>query len=201
MIGLEVVVREPAVRMRYGPFRMKNVEQLVPRVDHHAAVICERTSCLLGELLARSTVNVANFLVSCKYPLGKVQHIVFDADPLGRIVGHVAVGIVGESGQCLSVRCHTHGSQLVARIPVSDVVHRVPRTVATLQREHIAVQVVRDTELGISGGGFALGTQSRSDQFIRRVICVVVVLFRIVSVIPPNLFDRAVRIVIQRIGE
>ena len=67
MIGLEVVVREPAVRMRYGPFRMQDIEQLVPRVDHHAAVICERTACLLGELLARSTVNVANFLVSCKY--------------------------------------------------------------------------------------------------------------------------------------
>ena len=55
--------------------QMKDIEQLVPpRVDHHAAVICERTACLLGEFLARSTVNVGNFLVSSKYLVeGKIN--------------------------------------------------------------------------------------------------------------------------------
>ena len=48
-------------------------QRSIAGIHHDSTVICERTPCFLGELLARSTVNVGNFFVSCKYPSGKAQ--------------------------------------------------------------------------------------------------------------------------------
>ena len=74
MVCFEIIVGVSVGSHAYCAFGMLHIQQRsIAGIHHDSTVICERTPCLLGELLARSTVNVGNFLVSCKYPLEKVK--------------------------------------------------------------------------------------------------------------------------------
>ena len=74
MVCFEIIVGVSVGSHAYCAFGMLHIQQRsIAGIHHDSTVICERTPCFLGELLARSTVNVGNFFVSCKYPSGKAQ--------------------------------------------------------------------------------------------------------------------------------
>ena len=71
MVDLEVVVRVArsggTLAAGYRAFGGEHVQQLVvAAVDHHRAVVSQRTVRIAGQLLPRCAINIVNLLIALK---------------------------------------------------------------------------------------------------------------------------------------